>query len=231
MAPKNDETASPDFAASAQLLDTSFHNQRTVYNQIGSPLPRLPAELRNYVYSLALETATFVVGDDHSVSRRLQRRNLHLPRECRQISHEIRPFLRMFPVFFMLAGQLYHQRPNRLKGALVDRVLNRVAIRESRLCPVITDKTIMDITKTSIGVMSSIGCIFSQRFKLLDRIVLGGFECCRQPTEAMDIGDFQVVSSKSGLEVVYADHDWGIYRKELRYIRTITTAEGLKKKL
>lgn len=54
----------------------------TVRNKTKSPLLRLPAELRNYIYRLALETATFTMFEFEGDSVRLIRHDLELPKVC-----------------------------------------------------------------------------------------------------------------------------------------------------
>ena len=128
----------------------------------------------------------------------------------------------------MTAGQLYPGKPHRLEGALLDLVCNRIAIRELRLCPVITNKTRKDLFETSMDTLWNLGRTFSQQLTSLDCTVLGALESCRWSTEANDIYRFRTFFGKPNLEVVYAEYDWEDFQKKPRHIRTLATAEELQ---
>ena len=71
-------------------LITDYSTER---NQQLSPLLHLPAEIRIAIYAFALDAAVVHVAYTCSVGLELRRRDLRLPRTCRQIARESTPFL------------------------------------------------------------------------------------------------------------------------------------------
>lgn len=78
-------------------------------NQAESPLLRLPAEIRNMIFSFALESAAFSVdhwytAKDGKESVAFIRKGLYLPRVCRQIYYETKHLLDSYLFISIGAG-------------------------------------------------------------------------------------------------------------------------------
>ena len=99
----------PDLLISRQIADSGWRlrkyperqlsSSRPVEdgsNQTASPLLHLPAEIQNAIYAFALDAAIVHVAYPSSVEMELRRRDLHLPRTCRQIARETTPYLDTF---------------------------------------------------------------------------------------------------------------------------------------
>jgi hypothetical protein len=209
----------------------------TVRNKTKSPLLRLPAELRNYIYRLALETASFTMFEFEGDSVRLIRHDLELPKVCRQINAETKPFLHTFSVLSLRAGAEWAaQEFDNLVNALDHHRFCDMDIQELRLCDTMTYFLLGFMTDSArnrhMWGQADRNCL-PQPFASLDRLIVTAVRGEAWYIDESDVTNFRTLFGRPGLVVLFAVYgrNGSLGSEANTYIKTVATWEELGKEI